>query len=109
MIKDESKGKINRHLIRRDTEAINIFNEVNLKNIFLNEEIEILLKEPDFVNDEKENSTNASDSHTLENEEKKKRKIINCNRMTLIVKLLNISINKLKEFNQNTIAKGLEW
>jgi hypothetical protein len=109
MIEDGNKGKINRHMIRRDTEAINIFNEVNLKNIFSNEEIETLIKEPGFLNDEKENSILNSDNNISDNEDKKKKKLLNCNRMTLIVKFLNTSIKKLKNSNENIIAKGLEW
>jgi hypothetical protein len=109
MIDDGNKGKINRHKIRRDTEAINIFNEVNLKNIFSNEEIDTLIKELGFMNDEKENSCLNSDNHFSDNENKKKKKLLNCNRMTLIVKFLNTSIEKLKNSNDNIIAKGLEW
>jgi hypothetical protein len=102
------------------TESINIFREINFQDIFSNEEIHKIAEEPAFsdlkVIDENEdqdfNDSNESfESDVKESEENKNNidKNIMFDRMGLILKLLNTSIDKLNKHNEKTIAKGLEW
>lgn len=113
-------GKRNNRTQDNGVEQINIFNEINLYDIFGNEEVERLMKESAFINcrviDEKEEDLYSSyysgDTDIIVNEESKRHKkkpLKMFDRMALILKFLQTAIDKLNKYKENTVAKGLEW
>jgi hypothetical protein len=88
-----------------------IFKEMSLLDIFKSEEVEKLLKEPIFKMEDEVNTPSISCSfrrkaltptQTHENS-------LMFDRMSLILKLLQLSIDKLNKAKEDTVAKGLEW
>lgn len=89
-------------------ENINLLNEINLLEIFSVEEVDKLHQESLFL----ETIDEKNDFSELKNGDKKnvrKKKLISFDRMSLILKLIQLSIDKLKVYKENTAAKGLEW
>ncbi len=85
----------------------NLFKDINLKDIFRQEEVDSLLKDPFFKDITKEHESSTESSlHIM-----KKTNNINLlfDRTKLIIKFLKLSIEKLNSYNENTLAKGLEW
>ena len=94
---------------------MNIFNEINLNLIFSNDEIGQLLNEKSFSNsqmeeDKDDDVINISKSASEEEKPANKNKFKgNFDRMSLILKFLQLSIEKLHIHKEKTVAKGLEW
>ena len=90
---------------------MNIYNEINLYDIFNNEEVDKLLKETIFGNveiiDEKDEDLFTEIPNGEEKETRKKLSLFD--RMSLIQKLLQLSVDKLNKHKEHTIAKGIEW
>jgi hypothetical protein len=91
-----------------------IFKDINLKDIFIQEELEFLLKEPEFLEGNKITENNIhSLTSTRHNSIDIIKKTNNLNllfdRTNLILKFLKLSIDKLYSLKENTLAKGLNW
>jgi hypothetical protein len=102
-------------LLTVDNQAI--FKEINLNDIFLPEEIEKLTMEPVFqIPNEKNEKTNISITH--QNEEtgistdltRSSLNTFMCfDRNILIMKFMKACIERLTGYNENVLAKGLDW
>lgn len=117
-------------------QSLNIFNEIHLHDIFSEEEVEKLMKESVFSNypimeeneEDEEGSRNINklgsnicmgltnnmrleESKEYKGQLKNKSKIkqSNFDRLGLILKFLQLSIEKLNKHKEITTAKGLEW
>jgi hypothetical protein len=84
----------------------NLFKDINLKDIFLQEEVDKLLNEPIF-----NGNNNKKDYESSIEILKKNNNNLNLlyDRTNLILKFLKISIEKLYIYNEDILAKGLEW
>ncbi len=91
-------------------EDINLFKDINLTGkysfyleIFNEEEIENFFKE--IVKSE------ATDNISPRKSFSEKNKILSvlANRQLFILKILKLSISKLKSYDETLLAKGLEW
>lgn len=100
----------NKHLTYKKGETLNIFKEINLADILRGEEIESFLKEShangnttyrdDFDEDEttpRKNSGRAKGSN------------YQFERVSLILRFINLSIKKLATYEETVLVKGLEW
>jgi hypothetical protein len=85
----------------------NIFKDIDLKDIFGQDEVDSLLKDPNF-NDVKKVDVNSTES-SLDILKKSGSMNLLYDRTRLIIKFLKLSIMKLNSYNENTLAKGLEW
>jgi hypothetical protein len=111
-VKPNTVSVLNKKTSKNEHDQMNIFNQINLNYLFTNEEIEKLMTEPIFGSKtvKVEEREEEGKSQTLSDEDKAKNKNkYSFDRMTLILKFLQISIEKLDIHKENTIAKGLEW
>jgi hypothetical protein len=101
------KGNSSPTLLRKETQGLNIFNEINLNSIYDKEEINELFQDKDFINYWKNGSKNdptKNEKDILNNKIKH-----TADRMSLILKFIQISIEKLNKHKEAKTAKGLEW
>jgi hypothetical protein len=79
-----------------------LFKDIDLKEIFPGEEIESIINELSI----NENKNEDSSFGII-----KKNQSINLlyDRTELILKFLKLSIDKLDSYNENILARGLEW
>ena len=85
----------------------NIFKDIDLKDIFGQDEVDNLLKDPNFT-DAKKGDVNSTES-SLNILKKAGSMNLLYDRTKLIIKFLKLSIMKLNSYNEHTLAKGLEW
>jgi len=92
---------------KKENDQMNIFNQINLNFLFTNDEIEELVNETTFGL----KGHNQADRRLEVNDEDnaKNKNQYSFDRMSLILKFLQISIEKLNNYKQTTVAKGLEW
>jgi hypothetical protein len=96
-----------------------IFKEMSLYDIFSKEEVESLLKDRNFNSDSfdfsSESNTKNVRKHSINSSANKNSKLKSVNfslmfdRMTLMMKLLHFSIEKLKSHKQKIACNGLKW
>jgi hypothetical protein len=88
-----------------------LFKDVNLKDIFGQEELEMLLKEPLFSLNNKITENDLPNSRENSFEIIKKTGSLNLlfDRTNLILKFLKLAIEKLNHYHESTLAKGLDW
>jgi hypothetical protein len=92
---------------KKENDQLNIFNQINLNFIFTNDEIEELVNEITFglkVHKEIDGRQTVNDEDNSKNKNQ-----YSFDRMSLILKFLQISIEKLNNHKETTVAKGLEW
>jgi hypothetical protein len=92
----------------------NLFKDVNLKDIFKQEELELLLKDPLFFDGAKitENeiqSLTSSRDNSFDIIKKGNNLHLLFDRTNLILKFLKLSIEKLNHYQETSLAKGLDW
>ena len=85
----------------------NIFKDIDLKDILGQDEVDSLLKDPNF-NDGKKIDVNSTES-SLDILKKAGSMNLLFDRTKLIIKFIKLSIMKLYSYNETTLAKGLEW
>jgi hypothetical protein len=88
-----------------------LFREINLQEIFSSETVDNLLNDPMFYMNKNNSLTPFSDDSQEYDDEISKSLKSNTlyERNSLILKFLRVAIDKLNMFNQQHIAKGLEW
>lgn len=101
-----------------------LFKEINLYDIFLQDEVEGLLRDPsfnsklieekeeghtDYSNGYNDNQTSCFDVRKRSSSASSSNSNLLYNRNSLILKFLKLSIEKLKQHKDHTLAKGLEW
>jgi hypothetical protein len=92
----------------------NLFKDVNLKEIFKQEELDLLLKDPLFLEGFKinekdiQNITNSRES-SFEVLKRSNNFHLLFDRTNLILKFLKLSIEKLNHYQETSLAKGLDW
>jgi hypothetical protein len=92
---------------KNENDQMNIFNQINLNFLFTDDEIEELIGEPTFG---LKSLGEEGKAQTVNDEEIAKNKNqYSFDRMSLILKFLLISIEKLNNHKESTVAKGLEW
>jgi hypothetical protein len=90
----------------------NLFKDVNLTDIFKQEELEKLLKDPLFsegkITETVQNLTTSKDN-SIGIIRKSNNANLLFNRTNLILKFLKLSIEKLYHYQETSLAKGLDW
>lgn len=87
----------------------NILKEINLTDIFTQEEAEAILNENTFKCPIRVDKDSSTEFLIDLSRRKSKSSMFMFDRMNLIMKLLQLSINKLKAYKEDISAKGLEW
>lgn len=92
----------------RQINDIYLLKAVSLEEIFESNEIDEILKEPYFWNLDSEEENSLDDKMPQKPISRFKKHNMNFDRGTLVMKLLTIAIDKLKQVNK-VVAKGLGW
>jgi hypothetical protein len=92
----------------------NLFKDVNLKDIFKQEELELLLKDPMFfegtkITENEIQSLTSSRDNSLDIIRRNNSIHLLFDRTNLIIKFLKLSIEKLNHYHETSLAKGLDW
>lgn len=102
----DNPSKILKSQVKR-FDTLNIFKEINLADILDSNELEIFLKEslPGY---------HQNDDHSDDEMPKKRRSLkkptnVLFDRVSLIIKFLSLSIDKLLTYQETSLVKGLEW
>jgi hypothetical protein len=92
---------------RSSTVQEQLFKDISLKDIFKQDEVDSMIKDPFFADILRGHETSTDSSLRI----MKKSNNINLlfDRTKLIIKFLKLSIEKLNSYNENTLARGLEW
>lgn len=90
-----------------------IVQHVNIKEIFTEEELNIILDEF-YSLDDKNIIDQKRGSHSINSSDSRKKQSLKingfiCDRSTFILNVLRISSQKLRESNLDYLAKGVEW